>query len=446
MRPRSKSVSQFLSQYKAENTKRIYRSAFRKFFGRVYPELAQILEKGGSGQSLKLYDERMDELSIQYVESNRDFEADVVSFRDSIADLAPKTQAVQLHAVFRFLEDNSIEFPRQWKKNIIGRGSGQPISKERVPSPGELKRIIYHLPAPAKALVYVLATSGMRPGEALQLNIDDLELDYVAEFLDENGNKKSVPIPKINIRAETTKTKGRFTFITTEAKQELEKWLSYRDEYVERIKRRGVRHSFSDKLDEGRLFPFTETTFSSMWETALKKAGLYNRDPRTNRLTIRPHNLRKFFRTWGGWSNRDVPECLMGHQQGLNAIYARADQALRLLVEEYKRAEKNLTLSEQVVIEGISDEEVREIKDTVTQLRAQYVELDAEKRKSDKQLEKLEKEYESLDNVAMMLVQRILDLEEQLAEKDIIIKQDNWLMKRVAKGKLELVRRELKGL
>ncbi|GAF69789.1 unnamed protein product [marine sediment metagenome] len=44
--------------------------------------------------------------------------------------------------------------------------------------------------------------------------------------------------------------------------------------------------------------------------------------------------------------NPDVPEALMGHQQGLVAVYARYDQAEKILEEVYLKAERNLSLYE----------------------------------------------------------------------------------------------------
>lgn len=60
-------------------------------------------------------------------------------------------------------------------------------------------------------------------------------------------------------------------------------------------------------------------------------------------MQLRVHNLRKYFRTRGGWTNPDVPECLMGHQAGL-AVYARFDQAEQILVGGYLQAEANLSV------------------------------------------------------------------------------------------------------
>jgi len=381
-----KSVSKFLEQFRSQGTAKNYKSILGQFFRFIYPELAEITDP----DEFRIL---MDEMSINYIKDlDRDYEQDIIRFRDGVLkDLAPSTQGFRFTVIFRYLKVNDLEFDSQWKKNIVG--SKEKISKERVPEPEELRKIVYHLPVQGKAYILVLATSGMRMDEGLQLKISDLELDYVAKYLGEDRQMKSVSIPKINIRAETTKTKkGRVAFITTEAKIELERWLAYRGEYVEGLKRRGIPKRFERTIEEGKLFPFGEATARSMWETALRKVGLYERDERTGRLTLRLHNLRKFFRTWGGWSNPDVAQCLMGHQQGLNAIYARPDQALRLLVEGYKEAEANLTLSEAPVIEQVPSEDLRELRDWNRQIRLEILE-EKEKRRELKEMVESWKEF-----------------------------------------------------
>jgi len=371
---KKKSVSKFLEQFKSDGTVRNYKSILRQFFNFIYPDNSDI-----------------DKVSLQYIKDlDRDYEDDIVQFRDKVLSaMAPSTIGFKFAVIFRYLKINDLEFDDQWKKNIIG--SKGRISKEKVPDPDQFKRIVYHLPVHGKTFFLILGSGGMRFDEGLQLKISDLELDYVAKYIGEDRQIKSISIPKINIRAETTKTKkARITFITSEAKVEVERRLVYRDQYIEKQKRRGISRRFLDDVEAGRLFPFGEKTARSMWETALKKVGLYERDQRTGRLTLRPHNLRKFFRTWGNWSNPDIAECLMGQQEGMSKIYARPDQAERLLVEGYKEAEPNLTLSEAPIIEQVPSEDLREIKNWNTQLRLQILELTQKVQVMDQQIAHLD--------------------------------------------------------
>jgi integrase len=398
---RKKSIFDFLSQYTSQNTKNLYASTLRKFFDYHYPELAETLNGIRSPEAYQKHDSLMDEISLEYVkDSERDYEQDIINFRDNfLKDRAPKTRLTQLTVIFRFLKTNDIDFDDSWKKNIIGRGASKAISKVKIPSPEQLKRILYHLPPQAKAYTMVIATGGLRPGEARKLRLSDFELGFVAQFRDREGQVKKVPIPRINIRAETTRMKvPRFTFITEETKNEIERWLKFRPEYISKIE--GLSHK---KLDERRMFPFTGSAFNSLWQTALRRAGLYDRDQRTGVLSVRPHNIRKFFRTWGGWSNPDIPKCLMGHQEGMDAIYSRPEQALRILVEEYKRIEPNLTMLTPIEM-SVPSEELENLQSRITQLRLEKLE----------ETDRYRKETEGLKEQLVNLTLNIEDLRREL--------------------------------
>jgi hypothetical protein len=149
-----------------------------------------------------------------------------------------------------------------------------------------------------------------------------------------------------------------------------------------------------------------------MWKNGLRKSGLYDKDPNTGRITRTVHSLRKFFRTNGGWSNPDVAECLMGHQQGLNRIYAQVSQVERLLVEGYKEAEPNLTIDQQQVFEAPTGE-ITELKNWNTQLRLEALEGKEERRHLSDKISNLSKIIEKFSvNMGRMAsdIERLTEL------------------------------------
>ena len=324
------SVEDFLSQYSSENTQRLYRSTLRGYFKLFYPELQK--------HSRKTIDKELVDISLQYINQDKDFRKDLMRFRKHIGDLAPKTIATKLAVLIRYFESNQITFNKNFIRNLKGRGATEAISKEHVPDKTEIARILEYMPIQAKVLTLVLVSSGMRIGEAMKLRLEDLDLDQEPA--------------RINLRAEYTKTrKSRLVFISTEAKEVLSEWLEYRPHFIE--KNTVFLNKRLTKTYSNMVFPYTQTSFRTLWRSAVEKAGLYETDPVTNRMTIRPHNLRKFFRTYGKWKNPDVAEALMGHTSGLTAIYARFDQAEDILREGYLEAEPNLSLSQntQTIIE-----------------------------------------------------------------------------------------------
>ena len=287
-------------------------------------------------------------------------------FRKHISDLAPKTIATKLAVLIRYFESNQITFNKNFIRNLKGRAT-EAISKEHVPDKTEIARILEYMPIQAKVLTLVLASSGMRIGEAMKLRLEDLDIDQEPA--------------RINLRGDYTKTrKSRLVFISTETKEVLAEWLEYRPHFIE--KNTVFLNKRLTKTYSNMVFPYTQTSFRTLWRSVVEKAGLYETDPATNRMTIRPHNLRKFFRTHGKWKNPDVAEALMGHTSGLMAIYARFDQAEDILREGYLEAEQNLSISQntQTIIELREKVETQseDIQRLVTDLSLKNVRLQDE--------------------------------------------------------------------
>jgi len=373
-------VSQFLRQYESQSTRLSYRTGLRLFFESVYPESS----------------EDLDNLSLRYLSEKRDHREDVITFKESLKNKAPMTIGSRLNVVKVYLDENGISFPKRFFKNLNGR-IHEAISEEKVPSNEELKRIIEYLPTHGKALALVLSSSGMRIGEAVKIGVSDVDL-----------NRDPA---RIKIRAEYTKTgKKRITFISPEAKEAVEEWLNYRDQYVKRANGRSWEHG---RQDDDRLFPFTPTNFNIMWRNSLVKAKLKEVDPKTNRVSLRPHNLRKFFRLRVGRYGRDEAEALMGHQVGLNKIYANFENAEERLKEIYIKSIPDLSIygRTSVITDESFKKEVKKNEDTINVLiKDGYV--------KDKKIEWLSNEVEELKQKTTkeidQLNQKVADMERDL--------------------------------
>lgn len=170
---------------------------------------------------------------------------------------------------------------------------------------------------------------------------------------------------KIKIQGEHTKTgKKRITFISPEAKEVVQEWLKYRDKYMERAKRRTPKVFRKNKGD--LLFPFRSENFNMIWRNALDKANLFEIDKKTNRIMMRPHNLRKFFRLRVGRYGQDEAEAMMGYQTGLNAIYARFDDAEERLEEVYKKSIPDLSINQKgIQVNEALNNTIKELKDKI---------------------------------------------------------------------------------
>ncbi len=390
-----RTVSEFLSLYENVNTRRNYRIGVKKFLLFVYP---------GSKDDL-------DGLSLRYFDEGRNVERDLISFRDEVlSDLAPTTRNSHVNALKLFFDDNNVTFSRRVLNQLKAKNN-QAISWENTPSNEQIKRVIEYMPIHGKAMTLILASSGMRVGSLVQLRFEDVDLDLE-------------PV-RIRIRAEYTKSKRkRITFISPEAKDALLEWLKYRPQYIETANARSRLHKREGDLEE--IFPFTSINFNYIWRNALDKANLKRVDSRTNRATLHPHGLRKFFRLVVGRHGQDEAEALMGHQTGLNAVYAKftGEMGERRLREIYLEALPELSIYGRPLVVNKANEEflerLRKAEDTIDGLIKDSLVKDTKINYVNeilKQKEDLIKQLSTRVERFEFYVQRMIKLEKKIDER-----------------------------
>jgi len=311
-----KNPLRFLDLYGSENTVRMYRNAMHHFFKMIYGE--GVLESQAK----------------RYLQEDRDRKEDLTNFFLLTKDYAPVTRNCYISTIYVFLMENGIEVSEQFKRSLRRKSHGNGArTADRPPSINELKKIINYLPMQGKALFLCMASSGMRIGEALGIEVDDIDLE---------GDPA-----RINIMGEKTKTGDRrWTFISSEAKEYVKEWLRRRGEYINTSFKRSAKarkNGYQKQADEKRLFPLSHNTATLMWKNALNKAGFNSRDKSTNRYILHPHALRKFFRTqMGSTIPVDIAEALMGHSQYLTDVYRK--YSVEQLAEAYKKGESSVTV------------------------------------------------------------------------------------------------------
>jgi len=304
-------LEEFLQLYPNPSTKSVYKSGILKFIEYVYglPRKDRRLTKK---QTLKLT-----ELATQYINEDRNYYKDLLEFVVTLNDVPPKTVRVYYSGIKEFLYHNDVEFSHRELKNIKHKLPKGNTRTEEIDLEIELiNQLIEHMGIKGKALVLTLASSGMRIGEALQIELDDIDM-------------QSVPT-SIYIRGEYTKNKmQRYTFVGKEAKTALLEWLKVRDSYLESAQNRnnglvksGIGNHKSE--DDNRVFPFSYTVAGQMWNNALEKSENLSIDKSTGRKKIRIHALRKFYRTHLTLGCQlDIVEALMGHEGYLTDAYRR---------------------------------------------------------------------------------------------------------------------------
>ncbi len=356
-------VKKFFDMYDNYETKKNIKTAVTQFYKSIYPETTS---------------ENLEEINQRYFSTERDIEDDIRNFLKYLNGLAPLSIKLKLSIAKTFLTENDVELPQKfWKRiNRLIKGS-RALTLDRIPTKAEFKRLLMHMPIQGKALNLVLESSGMRIGEALNSNIDDL-------YLEEKP-------ARIQIRGEITKTgNSRHAFISSEAKEALTEWLKVREDYL----RAAVRKSqlYPKSGDDPRIFPFEPRTAYSIWTKALHKSGLNGKDKSTNREKIHPHVLRKNFRTQlAKVIPVDIVEALMGHEGYLTEVYRRysledlakfylkGEPALLVFTDTQKVVELHKAIEEkniqlQVLVNNLASEN-QSIKEKVSKVESENAEM-----------------------------------------------------------------------
>jgi integrase len=327
----------------------------------------------------------------RYLTGKRDYKKDLLDFAVSLQNRPPLSARQVFNSVKEFLSANEIEVKEHELKRIrskLPKGSTRTIEKDL--DIETIRSLLQHLDTKGRALVLVLASSGMRVGEALQITLDDIDL-------------KAKPAT-ITIRGEYVKTGNqRISFISREAVQAVEEWIKVRDAYLisSQSRNNGLISAGRAKpkaSEDNRLFPFSDNTAWQMWGGALEKSGLLSRDKITRRKQLHFHMLRKFFISQMSLIvSKEIPETLSGHSGYLTDAYRRYTKAQ--LKEQYLKAEHVLTIQTPKEIAEIETEFKARLQDQgmiLERMAAENVELKSMILKQQEVTQKLNDEKEGL--------------------------------------------------
>ncbi len=252
-----------------------------------------------------------------------------------------------------------------------------PQSEKDIPNTSELRVALSHGNACSRAMFLMQATMGARIGEILALYPGDIDtkMSPTKIIIRRTYSAKE----KYYVKNLTKTKKARVCFMSDEATKAYFEWMKERDAYL----RASVKKSKYEKdPDDKRIFPMSDENAREIWERLVKRSGLYKKDVETNRLTLHPHCLRAFFRTYLG--NADLAEHLMGHATGMDKYYRNMKP--EDLATEYVKYMGNLAVFEQRAdISGITDElkikdeEIKEMKAELMELRLQMLEMKTKK-------------------------------------------------------------------
>jgi integrase len=328
-------LTTFFDAYKnkSESTRESYKYAIKRYFEFVY--------QTSYTQNHVVDLDRLEVDIDHYFTENRDVEHDLYAYIDALKETPPTSVNIYLSALRRFFLKIDHRIPDDvWSEMQDRRPRGRRArTRDKLPTQKELRAMLDNMPLRGKALYLLLLSSGMRIGEAMKLEKDDLEfgaMNYIDVRHTKNGERRDA-------------------FCSDEAKEYLMQWLAIRSDWLKKAILRSTRAKTPTTLDDKRVFPFTTHAARRLWNLACQRVGNGKRDRETGRRMIHPHVLRKFFRTrLGGVIDLDVIESLLGHEGYLTRAY-------RKLTTEEKWAEyqKGMHI---LVIYGSATEDLSKIK------------------------------------------------------------------------------------
>jgi integrase len=235
-------------------------------------------------------------------------EVDVFSLFDSfVADLdnrglSPNSIRGYLSRVKQYFAYNDVFLDKEkFRVKVVLPRIEEP--DDRAPTVEELRKILSWGKLRTKALILVLASSGMRLGEAIKLRVKDLDF-------------KSKPVKVKLSPAVASKTgQRRITFISEEATEYL---LHYLGERID---------SPNDWLFVSEADNTKHVSDDRAWRTiinSIDRAGLGKKNEATiqGRRKIHPHSFRKFFFSKTvGVIGETASHALMGHSSYMKTYY-----------------------------------------------------------------------------------------------------------------------------
>jgi site-specific recombinase XerD len=302
--------------------------------------------------------------ALQATKSIEDF----AGFLKAKRKLAPATVVNEIKYVQFFFRLNGLllKMPYSMKK--------WSLYEDRAPTQFELQKMLILADLREKVILCALATGGFRVGTLASLQYRHVKLDL---------ERQIIPI-HVHVEGSITKTKYHDydTFLNFETSQYLQSYIETRRKGTYDI---GRRFFAPEEISEDSPLisgfgkkPLTVNHISAIMRNLLFKAKIIERnfEAPNRRYAVRPHSLRKFFRSQLALLgvDRDVVEYMMGHKtdkyhdvkmngiEFLRAIYAKSGFSIK----PPTTAEKIMALKAIARSWGLTPEEIGKSSDSTS--------------------------------------------------------------------------------
>jgi hypothetical protein len=238
------------------------------------------------------------------------------------------------------------DMPIQWKKITRGLPKGRKYADDRIPTLDEIRKVVEYPDRRIKAIVYTMASSGIRVGAW-----NYLQWGHIRP-IQKNKEGEIVAAKMIVYAGEDDEY---FTFISPEAWKASTDWIHYREASGELINNDSwvMRDLWDTRVAQGRGLVTKPKKLASLgvkrlMERAIWAQGLRRKlEPGKKRHPYQAnHSLRKWFKTRceiAGMKPINI-EKLMNHSVGISDSYYRATE--NELLDDYIKAIDSLTIND----------------------------------------------------------------------------------------------------
>ena len=220
----------------------------------------------------------------------------------------------------KFYSMNDLQL--NWDKIHSFEGEKEKQAEDRPYTHSEIQTLLQKTSPRNRAIILLMASSGLRVGAVPLLRIKDLE----------PIDKNNYSIYKINVYTKSKKSRY-FTFCSTECRKEIDSYFEWRKRWGERMQHDSpvFRREYNA---EGRIQPSPITDkairnfmYLLLKDTGLRKVPLENQKYQRSHIMM-CHGFRKFFETNAFKAGMDhmYLRRLMGQKSGLEDAYLKLSE------------------------------------------------------------------------------------------------------------------------
>jgi len=311
---------------------------------------------------------RAERMLIEYSVKDKDrlFE------KDQERKLAACTIVNRLKPVKLLLDINDVE-KIKWKKIKRFLPTPRRFAMDRAPTLEEIRRIYNVCDLRGKAMLLLLLSSGIREGALETLSIKDLQP------VERNGSTVAARLAVYSGEAEEY-----FTFLSLEAYNAIQEYLSYRQHAGEKIVPDSplIRDKFEPETRRSRIYGAGIDISKPQRCTPQMVRHYFNRlfldygfrTEKRKRHEFSIHGFRKWFKTRAEQGMKPINvELLMGHSVGISDSYYRPTE--KDILDDYLNAVPYLTTSEAEEVKRQMTQREKTLEEKLQQMEQRLVSL-----------------------------------------------------------------------